>query len=407
MATQFTPEQLELLQHIRGSIAGKAASAPLQLSAAEFDRWRQSHAGFFLRSGYLSVWDGINVPPGTGEIVIEKKGAREGTKPYLVFRDEEMLGACCRNMNILGRTAYRLMEDRFSERVRRDAQSYGVTDSACIALQSELEKFVGMHFMADVSAISDEALYASLYQYFKRAVPSKEESVFRRFQSETPIDIRQRDARHPIRELAGSSYDTTFSHDEDVKESDPASLYRKIVDMLDKLKDQKDSKYDMKDRLLGPVALSTAAANAFLSQYYACLREREAVWRPIALAGQVCYVHDQGEKYLKNPAFVRACGDMTLGDMLERQIDVCREAGISSRAVNNMYAFAERVREENSWDRLLSKCACSTEQIGKALSKELREEETCCALAKGLLVLHMGEGAIHDASDRKGEYCHE
>lgn len=403
----FNPtEQTALLSEIRKSIAGKASCAPVSLSSEEFGEWRQHHAGFFLHSGYLSIWGGIEAPPGTGEVVIEKKRTRKGAKPYLIFRDAQAFQGYCREARLLGAAAFMLLMKDVLPLIEAKARSYGVPASACDELQAELEKCVGLNFTADASAASDEELRGSLMNYLKRALPQKAAVVFLKHGVEVDIDLPEWEKTMPGVDSAEDVY-ISCANPGGADGVDRSRLLGKIIDKIGELASPEGTKFDMKDCLLGRVTESGPATREFLSSYYADLKERRSVWRPIAFSYQVSYAHDRGREYLKNPAFIRACADKSLGDMMEGQIQAGKNAHFPQAALGGMYALYDRAREEKLQDAALIACAENAEQIGKALSKELRTQEAAASLARALLVFGLEKEEIPGSWDQKGEAYHE
>lgn len=415
MKDRFSAAQTAILHEIRKYIALKEKHAPVFLSAEEFSEWQKRHTNYFLHRGYLSIWDGIEVPSGIDEVVI-KKERRGCEKPYLIFSDTEAFHEYCRNAHFLGVEAFALLEKRFISQIISKAAEHGASLSACDCLQSELEKFVGLNFTADVSAVSDEQLYGSLFNYYKRGVPQKAESVFKKYGFEINIDISEWEPTFSLENYPESAIESAISCTSfDSEKIDPRQLLFKIIDLMDKLDNKKDSRFDMKDNLLSQVVRSDRATKEFLSNYYASLKDRRSVWRPVAFAYQVYFAHDNGVKYLKNPAFIQTCGDTSIGEMIESQINTYKSANIHTKALGNMYSILNRMRDENIQNTTLIECAGdsgqigkASEQIGKALSKELRTEEARGSLARALLVsvLERSEAAYHFA-DVKGEDYHE
>lgn len=409
----YSADQIARLEEIRKYLALKEKNAPCFLSAEEFGEWEKCHKNYFLHRGYLSIWDGIEVPSGIDEVVIKKGSSKDGVKPYLVFSDVETFHEYCRNAYFLGVESFALLEDKFIPQIESLARKYSVPAAACDGLQSEIEKFVGLNFTADAAAASNEQLYGSLYNYYKRAVESKAGQIFVKYGIVINIDISEWEPTLSLEDYPESAY---ICHtDLDTEEIDPKRLLFKIIDMMDKLENKKDSRFDMKDNLLSQVVCSACATKEFLSDYYAALKDRRSVWRPVAFSYQVHFAHDNGEKYLKNPAFVQTCGNTSIGEMIESQINTYKSADINEKALDNMYSILNRMRDENIQNTTLIECAGNSEQsgkaseqIGKALSKELRTEEARGSLARALLVsvLERTEATYHFA-DAKGEDYHE
>lgn len=411
----YSVEELTVLCEIRKCLVNKAKYAPVYVSADEFSQWQDRHRNYYLHSGYLSIWDGIEVPSGYDEVVIQKKRTRDGAKPYLVFRDVEAFHEYCRNVRLLGVESYVLLEKKFSKRMMAFAEEYRVPESAYDRLQSELERFMGLNFMADVSAqsVSDRQIYGSLYNYFKRALLGKVASVFGNYGIEIDIDTAELNMSLSSEDSPETICILRVEFEED--KVDSKLLLFKIIDLMDKLENKKDSRFDMKDNLLSQVVRSDRATKEFLSNYYAALKDRRSVWRPVAFSYQVHFAHDNGVKYLKNPTFIQTCGDTSIGEMIENQINTYKSADINEKALGNMYSFLNRLRDENIQNITLVECAGNSgqsgkasEQIGKALSKELRTEEARGSLARALLVsvLERSEATYHFA-DAKGEDYHE
>lgn len=409
----YSANQIARLEEIRKYLALKEKYAPYFLSAEEFGEWEKCHKNYFLHRGYLSIWDGIEVPSGIDEVVIKKGSSKGGIKPYLVFSDAEAFYEYCRNAYFLGIESFAFLEDKFIPQIESLAQKYSVPAAACDGLQSEVEKFVGLNFTADAAVVSNEQLYGSLYNYYKRAVESKAGQIFVKYGVVINIDISEWEPTLSLENYPESAY---ISHaDLDTEEIDPKRLLFKIIDLMDKLENKKDSKFDMKDNLLSQVVRSDHATKEFLSSYYAALKDRRSVWRPAAFSYQVHFAHDNGVKYLKNPTFIQTCGDTSIGEMIESQINTYKSTDINEKALGNMYSILNRMRDENIQNTTLAECAGGSgqngkapEQIGKALSKELRTEEARGSLARALLVsvLERSEAAYYSA-DVKGEDYHE
>lgn len=413
MKDRYSADQIAKLDEIRKYLALKEKHAPCFLSVEEFGEWEKCHKNYFLHRGYLSIWDGIKVPFGIDEVVIKKGRTQGGVKPYLVFSNAETFHEYCRNAYFLGIESFALLEDKFIPQIEFLAQKYSVPAAACDGLQSEIEKFVGLNFTADAAVASNEQLYGSLYNYYKRAVESKAGQIFVKYGIVINIDISKWEPTLSLQDYPESAY---ISHtDLDTEEIDPKRLLFKIIDMMDKLENKRDSRFDMKDNLLSQVVRSDRATKEFLSDYYAALKDRRSVWRPVAFSYQVHFAHDNGVKYLKNPAFIQTCGDTSIGEMIENQINTYKSADINEKALGNMYSILNRMRDENIQNITLAECAGNSEQsgkaseqIGKALSKELRTEEARGSLARALLVsvLERSEATYHFA-DAKGEDYHE
>lgn len=381
----YSTKELAILREIRKCLANKVKYAPVSLSAGEFSQWQDRHRNYYLHRGYLSIWDGIEVPPGYEEVVIQKRRTRNGAKPYLVFRDVEAFHEYCRNAHFLGVESFVLLGHKFSGQIKSFVEEYHVPESAYDRLQSELERFMGLNFMADVSAqpVSDRQIYGSLYDYFKCALQQKAVSVFGKYGMEIDIDTVKWDA-------ALSSEDTPevicVAHaDFGGDKVDSNRLLEKIIDLMDRLENNKDTRYDLKDNLLSQVIRTDCATNEFISSYYSALKARRSVWRPAAFSYQILYAHDKGTKYLKNPAFIQACGNLSIGGMMESQINIYKGVRISEKAYHNMLSLWQTMKDENVQDTILLACADDIGQIGKALSKELRTEEAKGALARALL----------------------
>lgn len=403
----YSAKELAILREIRKCLAYKAKHAPVSLSASEFSQWQDGHGNYYLHSGYLSIWDGIEVPAGCDEVVIQKRRTRKGAKPYLVFRDVGTFHEYCRNAHFLGVESFTLLGHKFSGRIRALAEEYQVPESAYDRLQSELERFMGLNFMADVSAqpVSDRQIYGSLYNYFKCALQQKAVSVFGKYGMEIDIDTVEWDA-------ALSSEDTPevicVAHaDSGEDKVNPKKLLDKIIDLMDRLEKNKDTRYDLKDNLLSQVIRTDRATNEFISSYFSALKGRRSVWRPAAFSYQIQYAHDRGTAYLKNPAFIQACGSMSIGGMMESQINTYQGAPISEMAYQNMLSLWRTVLDENIQDTTLLACAGDAGQIGKALSKELRTEEAKGALARALLISVLGRSEDCPFEDTEGVDYHE
>lgn len=405
----FSTTELTLLREIRSHLSSVTACAPTLLSAEEFREWQRCHPNYFLQTGVLSLWHKVAVPPGTGAVVVRKRTRTQGT-PYLIFHDVPSFDAYCRSAHLLGVTAFRLLEDKLMREIQRTAASWNVPASACDELQEEMERAVGLNFKADVSTMSDEHLYGSLYSYFAKALSQKAPIVFERYGHIVDIDVLEYEAALAVAD--GSACVCTFVARPDEDKVDPRKLLHAIIDQMDKLCNAADSRYDLKDNLLGIVVQSDCAAGKFLSSYYASLRDwnatfRKSVWRPVAFSYQVHYAHGNGRQYLKNPSYVRACGDIAIGDMIENQIHTGRSAGYCPEALDSMRSVCDRVRQEDIWNTTLLECAGNAEQIGKALSKELRSVEGKGALARALAVYALERQKTVCLSDKRGEEYHE
>lgn len=408
----FSASQIARLDEIRKYLALKEKHAPVFLSAEEFGEWEKCHKNYFLHRGYLSIWDGIEVPSGIDKVVIEKKRTRDGAKPYLIFSNVEAFNEYCRNVYFLGIESFALLEDKFIPQIKSFVKEHGGSAAACDGLQSEIEKFVGLNFTKDASEASNEQLYGSLYNYYMRAVESKARRVCIEYGIVIDIDISEWEPTLSLENYPESAISCTSF---DTEKIDHRQLLFKIIDLMDKLENKKDSRFDMRDNLLGQVVRSGCATKEFLSNYYAALEDRRSVWRPVAFSYQIYYAHDKGVKYLKNPAFIQTCGATSIGEMIESQITTYKSVNINEKALGNMYSILDRMRDENIQNTILIECVGdsgqigkASEQIGKALSKELRTEEARGSLAKALLVsvLERSEATYHFA-DAKGEGYHE
>lgn len=413
----YSVEQNAVLQEIRKYLALKEKYAPVFMSAEEFGEWQKHHGNYFLHKGYLSIWDGIAVPPGYDEVVIQKKRTRDGAKPYLIFRDAEAFQEYCRNAHLLGAASVTLLENKLISLIESEARKYGVPKSACDELQSELEKFAGLNFTADVSVVSEEQLYGSLYNYYKKGVAQKAAQIFKKYGIIIDIDISEWESTLSLEEYPEITT-VTYTIDDDADEIDFNCLLPKVIGLMDKLGNELGSKFDMKDSLLRQVVCSERAAKEFISGYYASLKERRSVWRPIAFSYQVHFAHENGMKYLKNPAFIQACGNVSIGEMIESQIrayevmiesriHTYEESSRNEKALSSMHSMSNRVHDENIQNATLLGCAGNPEQIGKALSKELRTEEAKCSLARALLASALERSEAAYFADVKGEDYHE
>lgn len=403
----YSPKQIALLSEIRKCLTYKTAHSPALLSSEEFDRWQSAHRDCFLHRGYLSIWEGIEVPSGCREVAIEKKRVRNGAKPYLVFEDAGTFHAYCQNVRLLGVEAFALLEDRFAPQIRKAAVEYGVPPSACDDLQTELEKFAGLNFTAGSPEMSDEQLYGSLFLYFKRALSQKAVSVFAKYGVLADIDVSELDIALPEEDSTDDFLPYASGTALRTEEVDAKRLLEKIISLMERLEQEKDTKYNQKDHLLSQVIRTARATGEFLSCYYASLQARRSVWRPVAFSYQVWYAHDRGAQYLKNPAFVQSCGHMAIGGMIGELVHVGQSAGLGQAALDGMYAISGRVSEEKIRDTALLGCADGPEQIGKALSKELRTKEAKYSLAKALLTSALDRSRADDLSPWKGGECHE
>lgn len=408
----YSAGQIAKLDAIRKYLALKEKHAPVLLSAEEFGEWEKCHKNYFLHRGYLSIWDGIEVPFGIDEVVIEKKRTRDGAKPYLVFSDAEAFHEYCRNAYFLGIESFALLEDKFIPKIKSFVKEHGGPAAACDDLQSEIEKFVGLNFTKDAAVVSNEQLYGSLYNYYKSAAESKAGRVCIEYGMVIDIDISEWEPTLSLEDYPESAISCTGF---DTEKIDFRQLLFKIIDLMDKLENKKDSRFDMKDNLLSQVVRSGRATKEFLSNYYAALEDRRSVWRPVAFSYQIHFAHDNGVKYLKNPAFIQTCGATSIGEMIESEITTYKNADINEKALGNMYSILNRMHDENIQNKILIECAGdsgqsgkASEQIGKALSKELRTEEARSSLARALLisVLERSE-AIYHFADAKGEVYHE
>lgn len=405
MAYINSTEKKTILCEIRKCLAGKKENAPALLTSGEFDEWRKNHENYYLHRGYLSIWDGVAIPSGAGEIVIEKQRVRDGGKPYLIFGNEESFYGYCRNAHLLGAACSALFGDGLLSRIEASARAYHAPASACHDLQELLEKSVGLNYMADAAAVSDGQLLGSLYNYYKKAISQKASSAFAKYGLIIDMDVSGLDAEpasgNDPEILCVSRADSCAGG------IDAAALLGKVIGLMDRLADQENTRYDLKDNLLGKVVQSDLATKEFISSYYASLENRRSAWRPVAFSYQVNFACENGIKYLKNPDYVRVCGDTPIGRMAESQIRVGQAAGFNQKALDGMYSVLDRVRRERLQDTALAECANNAGQIGKALSKELRTGEAKNALARALLVSVLGEKRTADFSEGKGEEYHE
>lgn len=402
----YSDEQRAMLyREVRRCLVLKEKYAPVVMSAGEFAEWQKSHGNYFLHRGYLSIWEGIEVPVGVDEVVIEKKRVRDAVKPYLIFGDVRAFEEYCRNARLLGAGVFELLRKDFMDKMYTKAEEYGVPASACDDMQAELEKFVGLNFRADASALPDEQLYGSLFKYCKRGLEQKAESIFKRYGVIIHVDIEEWDSFLSMEKLTAGVDTSCAGSDED--KINPERLLMKVLDLMDKLENKKGSKFDMKDNLLRQVVSSGCATDEFISGYYASLKERRSIWCPVAFSYQVHFAHKNGMEYLKNPAFIRTCGNMSVGEMIEDQLSTYKEENINERALSGMYSVRNRVYDENIQAVTLLACAGNSEQIGKALSKELRTEEARGSLARALLVSALERTREACPEDVKGEDYHE
>lgn len=400
-------EERTILQEIRKCLVEKEKHAPVFMAADEFSQWQGRHKDHYLHNGYLSIWNGIEVPSGHGEVVIRKKRTRDGEKPYLVFRDAECFHEYCRNARLLGVEAYALLGNKFSGRIKSIAREYLVPESAYDSLQAELEKFIGLNFTMEAPAqtVSDGQVYGSLYNYFKRSVRAKAVSVFKKHGIEVDVDSVEWDAALST----DDSPEVICMARADGKEGavDANRLLDKILELMDRLEGRKGTKYDMKGNLLSQVVQTDRATNEFISCYYSALKARRSVWRPVAFSYQVLYAREKGTEYLKNPTFIQTCGNMSIGGMMEGQINAQKGVGLSEKAYQGILSLWRMVQDENVQDTTLLACAGDAGQVGKALSKELRTDEAKEALARSLLVSVLARKEDFRSSDAEGVECHE
>ncbi len=399
----YNPEQIAFLQEIRNSISLKKQNEPTYLSKVEFALWQTEHKDYFLHRGFLSIWDGIDVPKDAHEIVIEKRTSREGVKPYLVFENPEHFSGYCRNAHLLGVEVYSLFEDRFFNTIKSISKTYSVPLSAFDELQNEIEKFVGLSYSLEDENITDEQLYGSLYNYLRKTIPQKATTVFGGYGAIVNIDISDWEETLNTDE---SSIDALVTYiDEDFEELNISSVLEKILEKLCILQSNKDSKCDIKDNYLRQIIYSDRATGEFILYHYSSLINRKSVWRPIAFSYQVQYSHSHGDKYLKNPVYVQKCGSITIGEMISSQIE--SYSGSNKKALSSMASLAEQAKKEDLYQKPLAECAENTEQIGKALSKELRTEEAITALARALLVAGLEKEHMTSFYETKGDEYHE
>lgn len=403
----YTAREITILQEIRRCLAGKGKHAPVYMSAGEFDQWRISHEKFYLHRGYLSVWNGLEVPAGYDEIVVQKKRTWGEAKPYLVFRDARTFHEYWRNAHLLGVESFALLEGKFSNKIKWIAEQYHVPESAYDSLQAELEKFMGLNFYLNVStqSVPDSQLYGSLFQYLKRALQEKAVAVFGKYGVMIDIDTAEWDAALSLEDSPESICVSGMASEED--RVNPERLLAKIIDLMDRLESKKDARYDLKDNLLSQVIRTDHATDQFISCFYSSLKARRSVWRPVAFTFQILYAHEEGTKYLKNPAFIQACGNTLIGEMMESQVYAYKGNRVSESAQSNMLSLWNRVLEDDIRNVALLQCAGDAEQIGKALSKELRTEEARGALARALLVSVLDKSEAYNFIDRRGEDYHE
>lgn len=399
----YTSEQVIFLQEIRKSILMKKQNSPAYLSKDEFAAWKGNHDGCYLHKGHLSIWNDIIIPEGSKEIVVEKRSSRENEKPYLVFDNAVCFRNYCRNAHLLGVEVYTLFENRFSNTIKSIAKTYSALLSSYDELQNEVEKSIGLNFSLDDIDISDEQLYGTLYSYMKKTVIQKAYTVFLRQGIFVDLDISdfEKLLLNDDTEFIESVTCTNINE----KEIDLKALFDKIAGLIEELTADKTSKYDVKDNLLRQVINSEIATGEFVLRHYALLNNRKSVWRPIAFSFQVQYSHDHGEMYLKNPSYVQKCGGITIGEMISSQIE--SYSGSNKKALSNMHSLLRRAKDEGVFQKPLSECTESTEQTGKALSKELRTEEAKSALARALLITALEKEQMTSFYEIKGDEHYE
>lgn len=398
----YNSEQITILQEIRNSISLKKQNEPTYLSKVEFALWQTEHKDYFLHRGFLSIWDGIDVPEDAHEIVIEKRTSREGVKPYLVFENPECFREYFSNAHLLGIEVYSLFEDRFFNTIKSIANTYSVPLSAFDELQNEVEKCVGLNYSLEDVNITDEQLYGSLYNYLRKTIPPKATTVFSGYGAVVNIDISDWEETLNSSE---SSVDVLVTYiDEELEKLDISSVLEKILLML-RMPSDKNSKNDIKDNYLRQIIYSDRATGEFILYHYSSLKNRKSIWRPIAFSYQVQYSHSHGDKYLKYPVYVQKCGSITIGEMISSQIESYSSS--NKKALSSMASLAEQAKKEDLYQKPLAECAENTEQIGKALSKELRTEEAITALARALLVAGLEKEHMTSFYETKGDEYHE
>lgn len=373
-------ERCEILAAIRAAAAGKLASAPCPMTEDELASWKQNRPEHRLRVGLAAVWDGVEAPD-DAPVAIRKKGGRDTAHPYLVFETNSQLSRYRAACHSLGMSAYYLAQAWLTPRLIQFAKQNGLPETAYEQVQSAVERAVGLHFRMEDTTLSDEHLAATVTVYLKKIAVQQASAIFGRLSGmfvyidAYEFDFADAGAENPCAVLT-------------VEAPPPETVdYRAFsVDVQRMLASllgggEPGKRFDLKDRLLPLVIGSARSVIVFLREFYVEIRSRLSVWRPVSLAYQVSYAFRNGEIYLKNPRYLAACGDTTLGGMVSAQAALPgKDASLAAR-LGDAHDALER---DGLLAARLIECAESVEQIGKALSKELRTPGAITALARAL-----------------------
>lgn len=374
-------DRQRLLNIIRSAAVRKDELTPALLTRSEWEGFLVQHPGTHVYRGLESVWttqDSSDDQP----VVIRKLGGRDSEKPFLAFLSADHFlryGKCCRD---IGTCAYYLVEEWMTPRLYGLATRQGLSDDAVDEARSAIEYNVGIHWDLPDHQMTDEHLFRSLCAYIAKTATNQTERIYSKLSRQfVYIDaytfdfLSDEDGEEPLGVISDAYSDSD--------EVDYGGLVDRVTQMITALFSANTSgrRYDIKDHLLPQIIVSVCATHRFLKEYYAGIEGRAVVWRPVVLGYQVVYSHEHGSAFLKNPRFIVACGQTTLGAMIDSQIGFCAGEHFTSDAMKNT---AERMQRESLMCVRLSECAASSEQIGKALSKELRTAEAIEALAKAL-----------------------
>ena len=396
-------EKRLLLKELRSLDAEKKRLKPAVLDSDAYQRWLAAHPDALLLRGLSALRQG-SAGGARGAVALQKAGGRDNGRAYYVFESEKQLKDYSDACRLLGTTAYFLFESRLSPLIYAAAKQYRLSEAAFEEVRDAVEYSVGLYYEIPDAVTDDDSLSASFYSYTKRTAIQKASEIFGTMQNKFiyidayDFDITGGDVVFPEEEIPGMVAAGKTASDSVSTER----LTERVKAVLLSLAagSGAQSRYDIKDSLFPMAARSRRAVVVFIRAYYEQLKGRASAWRSVALAYQLTYAHRRGTGYLKNPAFIQACGGTSMNEMLTEQKLLARPK-TERLAIAAIGKASLLLREKGVLFSVLNSFAASAGQIGKALSKELRTSEALDALSAALAV------ASIEAEHREEEEYHE
>ena len=370
-----------IIKSLRECIDKKNIFKPYPLSKAEFDEWFQINPDSYIHDGLMSLWEKI-VHTENHPVVIRKKGGRDSDKPFLVFDSNKQYEEYCDFCRKIGVFSYYLVDEWLTAKLTTMAKANNLPEVVVEEIQSAIECNVGLYYELPDENATDEHLFLAVCAYIKKIAPQKAATVFGKYCGmlvyidgyDFEFFGSDDEEEGPVLIAPDDSYSDNVNYD---------LLVNDVMKTMTTFLNSKDAgkRYDIKDNLLPVVISSKNSVLKFLEEYYPKIKNRVSVWRPVSLGYQITYSFENGQEYLKNPVFISKCSDTTLGAMILQQGDFSRGKRSVFLAIGDLEKVLAKYRQ---LDIRFIECAESAEQIGKALSKELRTKETLAALAKSL-----------------------